>query len=95
MVVDYLSRLDNGESRTEVLDELPDADLFEAQPQKYISNWYEEMFELLTDRAFHESLSADKRKKLALKSKSFLIIAGVLYKRGIDQVIKRCVPDFE
>ena len=53
------------------------------------------MFEFLTDGTFHDSLSADKRKKLALKSKSFLIIAGVLYKRGIDQFIRRFVPDFE
>ena len=80
---------------TEVLDELPDANLFQAQPPKYVSNWYDEMFEFLTDGTFHESLSADKRKKLALKSKSFLIIARILYKRGIDQVIKRCVFDFE
>ena len=42
-----------------------------------------------------KSISKNKKKKLALRSKTFLIIAGVLYEKGIDQVIRRCVPDFE
>ena len=95
MVANYLIRLENGEQPTEPLDELLDVNIFQIQPQKHISNWYEEMFEFLTDGTFHESLTPDKRKNLALRSKSFLIIAGVLYKRGIDQVIKRYIFYFE
>lgn len=53
------------------------------------------MLNFLTEGLLSSELSKDKRKKLALKSRTFMVIAGVLYKRGIDQVIRRCVPDFE
>ena len=53
------------------------------------------MLLFLTEGVFLDSMSKDKRKKLALKSTSFINIVGMLYKRGIDQVIRRCVPDFE
>lgn len=94
MVADYLSTLENGEKPTNELDELPDGEIFQVHVS-VSDNWYDEMLGFLTEGIFHEEMSKDKRKRLALRSRTFLISAGVLYKRGIDQVIRRCVPDFE
>lgn len=94
MVADYLSRLENGEQPQEDLGELPDAQLFQVQT-KIIDNWYDEMLGFLTEGMFPEAMSKDRKKKVALKSRTFQLIAGVLYKRGIDQVVRRCVPDHE
>ena len=49
----------------------------------------------LTDGVLPESMSVDQRRKFVLKSKPFLVIAGGLYRKGIDQIICRFVPDFE
>ena len=76
------------------LDELPDSSIFQIQVEMS-DNWYDQMLSFLTEGMFPSAMRKDKKKKLALKSRSFMIIAGVLYKRGIDQVIRRCVPDFE
>lgn len=37
----------------------------------------------------------DKRRLLALRSIYFTIIAGQLYKKGLDQIIGRCVLEHE
>lgn len=90
MVADYLSRLENGEQPQEDIGELPDAQIFQVEAG-VTDNWYEDMLQFLTEGIFPETMSKDKRKKLTLIGRSFMVIAGVLYKRGIDQVIRRCV----
>ena len=94
MVSNYLSRLENGEQPQEDLGELPDAQLFQVQIE-VTDNWYDEMLGFLTKGMFPEAMGKERKKKIALRSRTFQVIAGVLYKRGIDQVVKRCVPDFE
>ena len=89
-----MSRLENEEKPVDDLGELPNADIFHIQGSDY-DNWYDQMLLFVTEGVFLDSMSKDKRKKLALKSTSFINIAGMLHKRGIDQVIRRCVPDFE
>ena len=49
----------------------------------------------LTDGVLLDKFTPDQRKKFALKSKPFLVIACALYRKGIDQIIKRCVLDEE
>ena len=53
------------------------------------------MLIFLTDGIMPESFSTDERRKFVLKSKPILVIAGALYRKGIDQIIRRCVPEFE
>ena len=53
------------------------------------------MLQFLTEGVLPTDMSTDQRKKFALKSRPFLIIAGALYRRGADQIIRRCVPEEE
>ena len=91
---DYLSRLDSGELLEGISDEILDARLF--QVQKVVNeNWYDQMLNYLMDGVFPKGMNKDHQRKIALKSKPYLIIASFLYKIGIDDVIRRCVPDHE
>ncbi|WP_208972767.1 hypothetical protein, partial [Escherichia coli] len=56
---------------------------------------YDQMMQFLTDGILPLTMTADQKKKFALRSRPFLIIAGALYRRGADQIIRRCVPDEE
>ena len=38
------------------------------------------------DYSFPHQWSRDKKRRLALRSRDFTIIAGQLYKKGIDQI---------
>lgn len=76
------------------MEELIDVGFFQVQAIDS-NNWYDQMLAFITKCLFLEKMSKDKRKKLAFKSKSFINIASMLYKKGIDQVIRRCVPNFE
>ena len=77
-----------------VNDQLPDADLFQTKGVFSIS-WYEHMLGFLIDGTLPGNFSVDQRRKFSLKSRPFLVIAGALYRKGVDQIIRRCVPDFE
>ena len=58
-------------------------------------SWYDQLLMFLIDGVLLDRFTSDQRKKFALKSKPFLVIAGALYRKGIDQIIRRCVPDEE
>lgn len=94
-IVDYLSRLDLGEAHEGIQDEFPNAELFVVITIMYALDWYIQMFNFLNNRSFPEKMKKDQRRKIALRSSTFLIITGFLYRKGINQVIKRCVPNYE
>lgn len=93
-IVDFLSRLEIGEATEGISDELPDAQIFNGQVES-AEGWYEQLLTYLIDGALSNQLTVDQRRKFVLKSKPFLIIAEALYRRGIGQIIRRCVPDEE
>lgn len=94
LVADYLSRLESGEPPEGILDELPDAELFQIQAEQ-TTDWYDQMFNYLSHGVFPEMMTKDHRRKLALKSATYMMIGGFLYKKGIDGIIRRCVPDYQ
>ena len=51
------------------------------------------MLNYLTKCILPEGMSKDHRRKLALRSATYSVIGGYLYKKGVDQIIMRCVPD--
>ena len=93
-MADFLSRIENGEEAVGISDQLPDADLFSIQSWS-TSSFSDKMLLFLTDGLLPEDMSVDQRRKFVLKSKPFLVIAGGLYRKGVDQIIRRVVPDFE
>lgn len=92
LIADYLSRLESGEPPEGIPDDLPNADLFQIQATKS-DDWYEQMINYLTEGIFPEGMTKDHTRKLVLRSATYSVIGGYLYKRGVDQIIKRCVPD--
>ena len=94
VVADYLSRLDSWGPPVGISDELPDAALFQVETVM-TDNWYDKMLHFLMDGVFPVTMQKDLRRKLALRSRPYLVIAGYLYKRGIDDVVRRCVPNHE
>ena len=42
-----------------------------------------------------ENMPVVQRKKMAWRSRNFEVIMGILYRRGIDQILRRCVHKFE
>lgn len=93
-VADFLSRLEEPCSDQGVLDELPNSDLFNLT-QEQQDEWYKQMRSFIMDYVFPQAWTKDKRKSLALRSRDFTMIARQLYKKGIDQVYRRCVPKHE
>ena len=53
------------------------------------------MVNFLLDYQYPCQWSKDKRRQLALRSRKFTIIDGRLYKKGVDQIIRRCEPEHE
>jgi hypothetical protein len=70
----------------------PDAHLFrvEVAPKDL-----EDISNFLEEGKAPEDLPTNKKKVLALKVAPFTIINGYLYKMGIDDVLRRCVPEHE
>lgn len=93
-IADFLSRIESGEAASGVEDQLPDVDLFEVNGL-VSDSWYDQMLMFLTDGVMPNQFSTDQRRKFALKSKPFLVIAGALYRKGVDQIIRRCVDEEE
>ena len=93
-VADFLSRLEEPGTDQGVADDLPDAALF-SLTSKQENDWYEQMRNFIMDYSFPQQWSKDRKRRLALRSRDFTIIAGQLYKKGIDQVCRRCVSEHE
>ena len=93
-VADFLSRLEEPGTDQGVADDLPDAALFNLTSTQE-DDWYEQIRNFIMDYSFPHQWSRDKKRRLALRSRDFTIIAGQLYKRGIDQICRRCVPEHE
>jgi hypothetical protein len=89
---DHLSRLETGEDLTGIDDDLPDAHLFRVEvAPKYL----EDISNFLEEGKAPEDLPTNKKKTLAMKVAPFTIINGYLYKMGMDDVLRRCVPEHE
>ena len=49
----------------------------------------------MSTRQFPREMSPNERRKLVLRSRTFQLINGVLYKMGPDQILRRCVIEEE
>ena len=76
-IADYLSRIEHGEEAVGVSDQLPDASIYAIRTFQ-TENWYDEMLNFLLDGMLPTQMTVDQKKKFALKSRPFLVIAGCL-----------------
>ena len=62
---------------------------------KQEGNWYYDMLNFISQGVFPTDLIRDERKRMALQSQKFVEVAQELYIQGIDNILRRCVPDHE
>ena len=86
VMADALSRLPNGEAATGVQDQTSDASLFSVT-----GVWYEDVEKFLRTGIAPSNLSKDQKRRLFLKSIPYSLIENQLYKKCVDQVVRRCV----
>lgn len=82
----------SGESAEGVNEDFPDAHLFRIA---ILPAWYTSVGEYLSTSKFPKEMSSGERRKLVLRSRTFQLINGLLYKMGPDQILRQCVLEEE
>ena len=85
---DHLSRLTNELGDKPIPDALPDAELFAVD---VITEEYAEIIHYLTKQTFPSTFTETMKKQLIQKSAPYTMIGNVLYKKGRDEVLRRCI----
>ena len=98
VVADYLSRLESKEEGIGVKDDFSDVQLFRVEARKAQEmneesedEWISEMTIFLSTGIPPEQMSADERKRLAVRSRNFCLLNDVLYHKGADGIWRRAV----
>lgn len=92
VITDQLSRIRSGEPAEGVNEDFLDAHLFQIA---ILPTWYEKIGQYLSTSTFPSEMPPGERRKLALKSKTFQLINGLLYKMGPNQILRRRVMEEE
>ena len=94
VVADFLSRVDNGETARKDDDDFPDADVLQVamiasrEDKKILDSWLMEMTYFLTTGVPPPQLRTDEKKRLAIRSRNFCMVEGILYHKGNDGILR-------
>ena len=72
----------------------PDEQMFRVQLSDF-TPWYADFANYLATGLMPPNLSSQQRKKFLHDMKSYFWDEPYLFKQGADQMIRRCVPDYE
>ena len=95
VIADHLSRIEKTTVKEEGIDlaeNFPDEQLFQLSFQ---SPWYADIVNFLTCGVIPPEFSYQQRKKLRTDNIFYIWDVPLLFKRGADMIIKRCVPESE
>ncbi len=96
LIADHLSRcFPEGMDKAvtdETRAEFPDEHLYAVDISR---PWFADMVNYLAIGQFHGALEAHKKAKIIYDSKYYLWDDPYLWRRGSDQVLRRCIPDHE
>ena len=95
VIADHLSRVVITtliEEETKVVENFPDEQLFQLSFQ---SPWYADIVNFLACGVMPPKFSYQQRKKLRTNNKFYIWDDPLLFKRGADMIITRCVPESE
>ena len=95
MIVDHLSRVEKTtvqEEGIEIAENLPDEQLFQLSLQ---SPWYADIVNFLACGIMPLEFSYQQRKKVRTDSRYYIWDDPLLFKRGADLIIRRCVLEDE
>ena len=93
VIPDHLSRVEKPivqEEEKEIVEYFPDERLFQLSLQ---SLWYADFVNFLACGIMPPELSYQQRKKLRTDSRFYIWDDPLLFKRGADMIIRRCVPE--
>ena len=95
VIADYLSRLEKSieeERGTKIEENFPDEHLYQVSVQV---PWYVDIVNYLACRVMPPELSSQHKRKLRTNTKVYIWDDSLLFRRGADQIIRRCVPEAE
>ena len=95
VIADHLSRVITTtviEEETEVVEIFPDEQLFQLSFQ---SPWYDDIVNFIACGVMPPEFSYQQRKKLRIDSRFYIWDDPLLFERGADMIIRRCVPESE
>ena len=95
VIADHLSRVEKTtvqEEEREIAENFPDEQLFQLLLQ---SPWYADIVNFLACGIMPPEFSYQQRKKLRTDSRYYILDDPLLFKRGADMIIRRCVPEGE
>ena len=95
VIADHLSRVEKPtaqEEEKEIAEHFPDEQLFQLSLQ---SPWYADIVNFLACGIMPPELSYQQRKKLRTDNRFYIWDDPLLFKRGADMIIRRCVPESE
>jgi hypothetical protein len=88
--LDHLSRLEHGEETTSLEDTLLDAQLLSI---RNIDDHFMEIVQFLSTGMAPSEYTIAQKKQLVVRAIEFSLIAGQLYKMGLDEIFRRCVME--
>ncbi|KAL2466835.1 reverse transcriptase [Abeliophyllum distichum] len=93
VVADHLSRLEIGEEvrSGEINEEFPDEQIFAVEE----APWYADIVNFLANNITLPDLSSHQKKRFLADIKHYFWDDPIFYRRGPDQIIRRCVPEGE
>ena len=92
LVADHLSRIERDADPFPIQDDFPDEQLFLLHG---ITPWFADIVNFLVAGVFPTGASRSQIHKLKSDAKYYVWGDLYLWKFGSDQVIRRCVPDYE
>ena len=95
VIADHLSRVEKHtveEKGREIAENFPDEQLFQLSLQ---SPWYADIVNYLACGIMPPEFSYQQRKRLRTDSRYYIWDDPLLFKRGADLIIRRCVPEGE
>jgi len=85
---DHLSRINQELGSEPIDDEFPDAALFQVE---VIPMEYADIIHFLSKGQFPVDYTKKQKKKLVYKVGPYTLIAETLYKKGKDEILRRCI----
>ena len=95
VIADHLSRVEQnetGKEETELKENFPDEQLFKVSFQ---IPWYADIVNYLACGVVPQEFSYQQKRKLRTDSRCYIWDDPLLFKRGADRIIRRCVPESE
>ena len=95
VIVDHLSRVERNKAEEEevgLTENFPDEQLFQLSIQL---PWYADIVNYLACGVVPQEFSYQQRRKLKTDSRYYIWDDPLLFKRGADMIIRRCVPENE